>query len=153
MATWLVLWPGLLMMVHDGTPVGSGWQSKPRSGSEGIARKFRKIQRVKLAYDRDFLTNVQAPADVFNMHPPEETLDLYRLGGLANHELRLVSNHLQWCDGCRRIVVDAQELAHLIRCVNERHSVTEYVSESTSLPPNAPSSLPAGPLSSNTSGS
>jgi hypothetical protein len=59
-------------------------------------------------------------------HPPLPALDGYRLGTLAAPDARGVGNHLLWCAACRRTVLEASDVARLVRAVFEHDAVEEY---------------------------
>jgi hypothetical protein len=60
-------------------------------------------------------------------HPSHQDLDRYRLNQLCDTEKRLVGNHLLWCHACRRIALDAVELAALVRhLIGDAEAVAEF---------------------------
>jgi hypothetical protein len=60
-------------------------------------------------------------------HPSYEDLDRYRLDQLCDTDNRAVSNHMLWCARCRRMALDAKELARLIEhLIADTEAVEEY---------------------------
>jgi hypothetical protein len=71
-------------------------------------------------------------ADIRPMpHPSHADLDRYRMNQLCDTENRTVKNHLLWCHSCRRIALDAAELAKLVaHLIADADAAGEYIKTS-----------------------
>jgi anti-sigma factor RsiW len=66
---------------------------------------------------------------MLSQHPPPELLDRFRFGSLPDEDTRVVSNHLLWCEPCRRTVLDSRGLAGLLKAVFDHQAIAEYTSD------------------------